>query len=178
LKGKFKEAEEQKIEMAEEDVDTFSHFQYWLYSGNIITEDNGEKLDQNDDGKEWSMLVNLFIFAEARGIPGLQNAAIDRIIDKQSATETIFLENIHSIYENTHKTSPLRRLFVDFTHNWAHTDDENPGGSWFDSEIYDSYDKEFLFDLTTAYCRRVKGKIEEIEDFTAVRTNYHVPVPE
>lgn len=35
LNGGFKETEEQKIEMFEEDDETFRHFQFWIYSKTI-----------------------------------------------------------------------------------------------------------------------------------------------
>lgn len=180
LNGGFKEAKEQKVEMPEDKVSIFKYFQHWLYSGNILV-----RKEWPSDGKieeewykAWDILVEVYSFGETRGIPLLQNAAIDCIIDMQQATNTVYVESNSFVYKSTPGSSPLRRLYVDLFHSSAHVHQETAKGSWFCQDMYEKYDKEFLFDVATAYCRRVHGEIEGIADFTAVRANYHVPVPE
>ena len=60
LNGNFKEAWEQTVEMPEEEVDVFKHFQYWLYSKSIVM------TDQSENDIDWRILIDLFILGEAR----------------------------------------------------------------------------------------------------------------
>ncbi|KAL2050746.1 hypothetical protein ABVK25_008984 [Lepraria finkii] len=62
--------------MPGENVDTFTHFQIWLYSKELpLTDISGEELDEVD-------LVDLYIFGEARNIPEFINAAMDALITR------------------------------------------------------------------------------------------------
>ncbi len=176
LNGNFKEAKQGRVEMLEDDVNTFKNFQYWLYSREIHVEEGNEIYESNNN-KQWDMLIDLFIFGEARGIPGLQNAAIDGLIDEMHAKNELRVAAIRRIYENTPENSPLRRLYVDIVHSSAYLDRDLEHGAWFAKKEYSVYKKEFLFDLAAAYCQRVNGEIEKIKDFTAVRSNYHVSAP-
>ena len=108
LKGDFKEAHEQNINMPDEDVDTFTCFQIWLYSKELpLTDISGEELDEVD-------FVDLYIFGEARDIPEFQNAVMDALITKDATSTAVTTGAIRRIYEHTSKTSPLRKLILDF----------------------------------------------------------------
>ncbi|MCJ1293941.1 hypothetical protein MMC34_005498 [Xylographa carneopallida] len=83
LDGKFKEAEEREINLAEEDPDI---------------------------RKE---LLKIYVFAEARCITHLQNDTIDVIIRKEEKTGVIMVPGAEvDMYASTTDSSPIRRLAV------------------------------------------------------------------
>lgn len=53
LEGGFKEAEEQMINMPEDDVEVFEHFQLWVYTGSFMEAGETEK------GKDCNILIGL-----------------------------------------------------------------------------------------------------------------------
>lgn len=105
LTGKFRETEDQVVTLDDEDSDTFRIFNAWLYTG-VLMEDPDPK------DTPWSLLVNIYVFAEKRIIPLLQNAAIDEILRAHKKT-SIPTEQIRHAWTSTAETSPLRRLLVD-----------------------------------------------------------------
>ncbi|KAK4692431.1 hypothetical protein P7C71_g4776, partial [Lecanoromycetidae sp. Uapishka_2] len=166
LSGNFREAKDQKITMEEEDVTTFKHFQYWLYTRNLLMS------QETKNDIDWNVLTGLFILGEVRGIPHLQNAAIDGIIAKRATSDWTPLDQIRRIYDNTPENSPIRRLFVDIFCNRAHFDDD----TWFGDQSFELYNKEFLFDLSKAFCRLKRNLSTKITNFEAeaVRSDYYV----
>ena len=110
LEGEFKESSEGKVHLPEDDPEVFQRFQLWLYTGSVI-ESSGEGTKAID----WMVFFRLYVFGDARGVAGLQNATIDALIDKSH--KEIALPSIlgpNYIYDNTVEKSPLRRLMVDW----------------------------------------------------------------
>lgn len=162
LDGGFKEAAEQRIELLEDDPKVFERFQLWLYTGKVF--DRGEKSTALDH----SMLVDIYVFAESRCIPGLQNHLVDTIIRK-SAREGFYLRpSDGDMYSNTASLSPLRKLAV---HMAAHL-----GGLDRPSWELDKYPKDFLVALVLALHKR--STLEKDSDPRATlwenRCKYHV----
>ena len=118
----------------------------------------------------WATLMRLYHFGQARQVPLLQNAVMDGFIMLQRVKRWTPLDQIRLVYDETLEHSPLRRLYVDKTINSARSDDP----TWFSEATYDLFCPRFLFDVSKAYCERVAGKGEEINDFWAIRGNYHV----
>ena len=169
LKGNFREATTQTVEMPEADPELFRHFQHWLYSKTLLMSSKSE----NDI--PWPVLINLFIFGEAHGIPDLQNASIDGIINKQATGRLTPLEQINHVYDNTGERSPLRRLFVDLTHTIAHFNHKCDADGWLIEAKYEMFPKRFLFDVAVEYCRKWNDdEVVDVVDFRKVRENYHV----
>ena len=167
FEGQFKEAEEQTLELFDEDTTTFKHFQFWLYTNNII-----HKSETVED-VSWQSLISLYIFAEVRDIADLQNAAMDILIDKEALEDAIPISEFDRIYEQTHESSPLRRIAIDWL---THVATLVPGRY---VEVFhrDTFPKEALIDLVFAqYALRV-GEKALIKDFKAVRSDYHVKRP-
>ena len=165
MEGGFKEAQDQILELPEDDAIVFSHFELWLYTGNIL-ESHESAIDI-----DWDVLTNIYLFGEARGIPELQNEAVDVLIDKRCATNMIPTNQLNRIYEYTPDTSPLRKLLVDFmTFNAV----LSSGCPWFREDRQSYYPKQFLFDLTTSLYENQAGTKTKVTDFKAVRSNYHV----
>lgn len=165
FKGGFYEGASRTLELPEEDVDVFEHFQLWLYSGSIL-----EKHEQAKD-IIWDVLIALWIFGESRGIPELQNTAMDTLIDKTWEMHTLKTHVLPVIYESTPDKSALRQFHIDWmTHKanltqWLNVP-EGPGK--------DCYPKQFLFDLSMSLYERSRGTKPVVTDFRTVRSNYHV----
>lgn len=164
MEGGFKESEDQVLELPDDDPIAFPHFQLWLYTGNI--------LESHECAKDidWHVLISLHLFGDVRGIPGLQNEAIDVCIDKLEASNKIPCYQFRRIYENTLDGSPLRKLMVDvYTFNVTLTND-----LWFDEWVKALYPQQFLIDLAKSLYEERAGTKTKIIDFGAVRSNYHV----
>ncbi|OCK88800.1 uncharacterized protein K441DRAFT_737776 [Cenococcum geophilum 1.58] len=58
-------------------------------------------------------ICKIFVFGDARGIPGLKNAAVDLIIAKFIQTWAFPIEIVRFVFDNTQESSPLRKLLVD-----------------------------------------------------------------
>lgn len=162
LDGGFKEAAEQRIELLEDDPKVFERFQLWLYTEKVF--DRGEKSTALDH----SMLVDIYVFAESRCIPGFQNHLVDTIIRK-SAREGFYLRpSDGDMYSNTALSSPLRELAVYMA---AYL-----GGLNRPSWELDKYPKDFLVALVLALYKR--SGLEKDSDPKATlwknRCKYHV----
>lgn len=167
LDGQFKEPTEQIVSLPEADVDVFERFQAWAYTNQIVQ--RGESI--KDVGHE--MIIGLYLLAELCGIPLLQNATIDLIIDKAA--------KLHSappmicsrlIYENTTSSSLLRKLFVDIATLERRLRDRKS----FNTEAGEMYDNTFLIDLALALDdeRSSMGPRGFNKHLTELRCNYHV----
>ncbi len=164
LEGEFKEAIDQALRLPEDDPDMFSHFELWLYTGSI--------LESHESAKDisWKVLTDICLFGEARGIPELQNEAINAYIDKYHATNEIPTGEFNHIYENTLDSSPLRKLLVDLvTFKGILTDSQ-----WFSEKMQHLYPQQFLFDLAKSFYEHRVGIKKTVTNFKAVRSNYHV----
>ncbi|KAL9631775.1 MAG: hypothetical protein Q9164_005706, partial [Protoblastenia rupestris] len=170
LRGGFKEACDQSIDLLEDDPDTFERSQLWLYSR--------ELRDASETTKDvkWTVLVRVFLFGEARGIPELQNAAIDLFLDKYVIQNEIPTTLLNMIYGSTRDDSPLRRLMVD---TMAHRADLSQQGSrgWFAEGRRARFPSSFMFDIAIELHKVLVGRRQIITDFEKVRSVYHVTVP-
>ncbi len=177
LEGSFVEGLTQKIELPEDDVTVFKYFRVWLYSS--IIQDSLPSASQAEDESEseseskpdtdigWKILLDLYIFADMRDIPLLQNATMDAIIWKSDLASTFISDLIHYVYDRTAAKSPLRKLLVDLWVSWS-----NP--TWFDEKYYGLYSKRFLFDAALAKSKLGLRGSKKVDDFWAARTDYYV----
>ena len=161
LQGGFKEAEEQRIELPEEDPETIEHFQLWLYTKSI--------LDTNESAQhtKYPILVDLYVFAESHLIPKLQNITIDTIIQKINIESNV--PRISAMYKNTIDGSPLRRLITHFT---ARNGILNKWSWDIGNEEKLCSSKEYLRDVILALYEG-KEKPQE-QDCWKIRCDYHV----
>lgn len=177
FEGGFAEAKDQALSLPDEDPVMFHHFQLWVYTGNLFAK------EETEAGISWESLVGLYIFGEMRGIPDLQNAAIDVLIDKNSSSKIIPTRDIlPRLYNDTPEGSSLRRLFVDWmacltvmSPNDRYT--ATPPGEpyqWFKEETRKNYPKDFLFDLVFALSELKSGKKPTISNFKLKRADYYV----
>ena len=107
LARSFEEPETGVIDLRDEDVEVFSVFNEWLYSGTVSYEDY--KVHHGT----WSALLHLYIFAEKRIVPKFQNALIDAMIEFASESESWPTEDIRLAWVNTATPSRLRTFLTD-----------------------------------------------------------------
>ena len=149
--------------MAEDRADVFSYFQYWAYTGVI------EQKPSDPSEISWHTLAGIYIFAEARFIPALQNMAIDILISKHESLLRAPIEELRYIYENTAEQSPVRRFLAERAAHRGNLKD------WFhDRTIYPT---DFAIDLSLALYDRVQKKTSHYSgDFWRARSRYHTEV--
>ena len=103
------------VHLPEDDVEVFQAFYYWLYTRKLFDLHAGRayvsKTDTTNIG--WMLICKIFVFGDARGIPGLKNAAVDLIIAKFIQTWAFPIEIVRFVFDNTQESSPLRKLLVD-----------------------------------------------------------------
>lgn len=167
LKGSFKEAEEQSIEMPEEDAEVFKYFQLWAYTDCILTESETEKDILP------ILLIKLYIFAEARCIPRLQNAVIDLFIDRSITSNSVPFKQLNFIYANTADGSLLRRLFVDISASTISLSKN----TWVVEQFKSLDTTEFLFDLILAQSERLVSSKVTMGYFRQIRSQYYAKTP-
>lgn len=130
--GTFTEAREGRITLEDEDPDTFRRFWSWLYTGNFYQELETFVL--------WCWALDLYIFAEKRFIPDLQNAVMDAMLD--SSRNWIGWMSpemeIPRVWSKVSEGSPLRAYLVDCFLEVGELDRE------FDGNTVDLYPVNFL----------------------------------
>ena len=162
LNGNFKESKTQTIEMAEDDADVFHCFQYWAYTGAI------EQEPRDHSAISWHTLIDLYIFAEVRCIPALQNSAMNVLIRKHESSSRAPIEEYRYIYENTANSSPLRK----FVATWAAHRGSLSKDWFFDRTVFPL---DFVIDLSLALYERIQSKTALYSgDFSRMRSEFHV----
>ena len=154
--------------MPEDDPSVFKRFQLWLYTGSIL-----EAPGQSASTIDASTLTDLYLFGEARGIPALQNAATNEVIDKIEESNTIPALEVRHVYDHTCEKSPMRRLYVDLM-IYRGANLRNPTWGIGTSNLKYDYPVEFLMDLILAQYDILAVRPQH-KDFSKDRQQYHVP---
>ena len=162
LEGDFKEAQEQTIELSEDDPQAMKYFQLWLYTQEIL--DEGENVSSMD----WRLLIGLYLLGEVRMIHKLQNEVIDLIIRKNPQETGFPLQVMYEIYDKTCPMSPLRRIVVDMSARLGDLDE----WSWDFADGGERAQRDFLKDLVLALYKD-RGK-RQVRNVWKVRCDYHV----
>ena len=166
LCGSFQEAQTQTIDLPEDDAEVFCYFQYWAYTGAI------EHAPRHRLETPWRTVARLYVFAEARCIPGLQNGAMDVLICKHQAAARAPVHEYGYIYDNTAERSPVRRFLAEWA---AHRGELNKG--WFEDRSI--YPVDFTIDLALALYEKINGDrffSLSSSSFWEDRARYHVEV--
>lgn len=152
--------------MPEEDPAVFKRFQLWLYTGSVIDISAHE-----EDRPDWRSVISIYIFAERRGIPALQNLVIDTLIDLRYKRNEIPGRNIDQIYSGTMANDPLRRLVVRLMTE-SHIDLKRL--DWI--SCLDSCPAEFFRDVILAQHNQLAANGRRYTDFRKCQNDFHVPV--
>ncbi|MCJ1389250.1 hypothetical protein MMC18_002106 [Xylographa bjoerkii] len=159
LSRDFQEARENTVYLRDDDVRTFQRFHFWLYTGGIL--DSDESLETLSPRP----LIDLYIWADLRGIPKLQDLISDMLQTSILATlqpdaKPLDLAFVHLVYHNTMKSSLLRKLWTFYYSNLEHNKFKD---MITEDEAADDLPREFLHDILLSLKRRVKeptaGKI-------------------
>ena len=170
IDGKFKEAQDGRIILPVNDPEIFERFQLWAYRGTLLLQ--GQEIKNLNS----TILTELYIFAEARDVPTLQNAAVDALIQWEVSVKKIPTNALSRIYANTRVTSPIRRLVVDMSVN----KDDLSNEGWFlvnEEEEDEGWPREFLFAMARRFYDLKKAGSKGERDLWKLREKYYVSVP-
>lgn len=112
LKGEFKEAAQNAVDLPETEPAVFDSVQNWLYSHQLHPA-------KEADPKKMSYLQiqKLWVFGDAHNIPALQNDAINLLHQAIVEQWTVPSSSLHHLYDNTMPNAPLRRYCIDIISN-------------------------------------------------------------
>ena len=160
----FMEAREGRVTLEDEDPEVFKRFNEWLYTGKVLYD------DETYENISFAPLLDLYVFAERRLMPRLQNACIDALIskDKESPHLPPALPVQH-VWDHTSVSSPMRRLLVDLHVRFGDMRDILAS-----DEDIELYSKDFLAAIIVAYYDAKKdGPVKVCSDFWKERSRYH-----
>ena len=99
----FKEGQEGVVKLPSESVEIFELFVRWLYTRQV----------PGADEHDFTLLCDLWLFADRRETPLLANTAIDKIRDEVARQLILPTSRLDHVYKYTTETAALRR-FVTF----------------------------------------------------------------
>lgn len=100
-----------------ESLKVFDAFVCWLYTGRVkdppvFAADVTPTVD--DCYTSWKVLIDIWIFSDMRGVPGLGNAAIDALHERLAVSwQTCSYLETDRAFSNTLRGSTLRKFLVD-----------------------------------------------------------------
>lgn len=112
LTESFSESQAGVISLEDEDPEVFRAFNEWIYS-TVLSYQHYAK------DHTWSTLLDLYVFAEKRIIPRLQNAVIDAMIKYGGKSGSHPGTEIHLAWINTASSSPLHAFLAEFYARWV-----------------------------------------------------------
>ena len=162
LESDFKEAQEQVIELTEDDSQTMEYFQFWLYTQSILDK------EETVSNISWHFLIELYVLGEIRLIATLQNQVIDLMIRKTIKDNQVpTLKTMYDIFDKTCPGSPLRKLIVDCSARLCNL----PTWQWDFIDGTERAQRDFLKDLVVeVYNDRAK---KQERDIWKIRCTYH-----
>ncbi|QSZ35251.1 hypothetical protein DSL72_008120 [Monilinia vaccinii-corymbosi] len=102
--SRFREGQEKRMEMPEDDPEAFELFTHWLYRGSVPRPFDADGFDH---------LVSLYVFAEKLCINEVADKTIDAIISGDySMQPEMTPKRVERIWLNTLPTSPLRKWCI------------------------------------------------------------------
>ncbi|MCJ1283878.1 hypothetical protein MMC26_003209 [Xylographa opegraphella] len=163
LEGDFKEAQEQVIELTEDDSEIIEYFQFWLYTQSILDE------DETMSHIEWEILVGLYVLGDSRLIVTLQNHVMDLLLRNITYDRELpEFETIYGIYEKTCPASLLRRFIVEASARHADLDT----WEWNFVDGVETAQRDFLKDLVLEVDKDHDKRQER--DLWKIRCSYHI----
>lgn len=160
----FREACAGTVTLDDEDPRTFKRFNAWLYTGKLLHD------EETIENIAFGRLFELYVFAEKRLIPGLQNACIDAVIYKFLTILPCVAHTV-KLWENTSDSSPMRKLVVDEFVSYGDVSSDYLG---IDGTV-DVLSKDFLASLAcTSLKARVDSTLTYGWDFWTCRCQYHI----
>lgn len=115
-----------RIHLANKAPQTFRLVNFWLYTGVLTDDDDIEVPTANPEelpGPSWNELVDVYIFAERKSMPGLQNAYIELFIRRIVKSKSFPQEIIGRVWQQTSDRSKIQHLIVDMLTRNFHISD-------------------------------------------------------
>ncbi|KAF2493990.1 hypothetical protein BU16DRAFT_582997 [Lophium mytilinum] len=119
LEGQFKEGNTGVVELEDDEVEVFHAFYCWIYTRRLrdplSSPLHKDALPQNSAETTLSdlLLCKIYIFGDMRGIPGLQNNALDALHKNILLSwRTLSASIVNYVYSNTVEKSQLRCFIV------------------------------------------------------------------
>jgi len=110
LKGDFREAKENVIHLDDEDAQVFRAYATWLVTKKLTRKDTREGLSCL--GYE-QHLLNMYLFADKRGIAAFGNAVITLLASWTFEAGTVSPQSLARVYDLLPPDSKLRQFLVD-----------------------------------------------------------------
>ncbi|TVY90519.1 hypothetical protein LAWI1_G006818 [Lachnellula willkommii] len=133
----FKEGESQEVYLEDTSSSVFGIFVNWMYTKKLVTSE-GRPFLMPPPFASLRVYASLWVFAEMRMIPMLQNQALRELDEVRVKYGIDWSPVFRFSYENTTKGSPLRRYLVDTWDHWPIEDGDN-------------YPQELLVDLVNSF---------------------------
>ena len=102
LNGEFSEAKSGIIELPTEEIETFERFVLWLYTGHF----------ERGIGWDYETITKLWLLGDRRGIPLLQNLALNEIREYHGSEWQVPTGVINLAYQESFAKSPLQRFLI------------------------------------------------------------------
>lgn len=143
--------------LPEDDAYTFGLFYHWLYTETLYGHTNMAvvPLPLHD-------IINVWVYADFRGIPGLCNTALDLMYQKMCQVKVAWPGLIDIVYADTMEGSSIRMLYVDMYIVSTTVETEKPGAGFFPNQFL----LDVIYRMSTEGTRRghLVGKLEEMSD--------------
>lgn len=94
------------------DVESFTSYVHWIYTGTIKIKADESGATQKDGPTVQLALIRLYIAADVLSDKALRNATIDRIVMNSKMVRP-GPTRVNLVYDNTPEGSKLRQLMVD-----------------------------------------------------------------
>ncbi|KAH4300166.1 hypothetical protein HBH64_098990 [Parastagonospora nodorum] len=119
LSREWKESQERIVKLPEGNAHAFRIYVHWLYTSQLCSKLQFNHVSLNDGQWEWANLVKGYLLGDYLQDIDFKDSVMDAMIDwgNEAARECSDAPPHSSIevYQQTGKTSPLRRIVLDFT---------------------------------------------------------------
>ena len=144
LSGHFKEGKEGVIILEDENPDTFTIFNTWLYTNKMVG-----ALDGDDVACDPKDLACVYLFGDRYMVPSLKNLVIDEVIARMVRKGEYPFDLIFVLYDLIPCDDPMRKLLVDIF-VW----DDGKALTKYMSDMTDHFPVSFLEGLVMAMAER------------------------
>lgn len=165
LQGHFLESGEKVVTLPAFEAPAFRTFMRWMYTSRLC--DPGVSFNI-EVAKEVREMIDAYILADKRGIPGLKNAIIDLLIEANVECNHIPTLSVVQAWSSLPESDGLRNLFLD----WLSM--QKLGTGFFDDQHLDRYPPRFMLKLLQRITRPDRSPaMREDKQWLASKCLYH-----
>jgi len=143
------------VDLTNEEPAVFILYAKWLQSDYLSIPYEPSHLSTDEILEECRLLCSAYIFAETYQCTDFQDAVMDALQNRGRVIAGYFLPDLNliwKIFENTSKSSPLRRLVADL-YVWSYGDD------WRSDLMYEHAHVDFYYHIALALRRRLNAPL-------------------